>query len=128
MKASEHCIPRSQSLTNILACTASGGMKRSGSTESVRAKDRPFSSLMKKCRSVETLCNLKQNMINTTKINAPGMLYEIAKDGFDHIHQIDPSQQVYTTAQNELGTIVGNHVVQSTVISVLTHVAKHHPF
>lgn len=56
------------------------------------------------------------------------MLYEIAKDGFDHIHQIDPSQQVYTTAQNELGTIVGNHVVQSTVISVLTHVAKHHPF
>ena len=67
-------------------------------------------------------------MINTTKINAPGMLYEIAKDGFDHIHQVDPNQQVYNTVHNELGTIVGNHMVQSTVLSVVSHLAKHHPF
>lgn len=133
-------IRRSSSQTSIgshgstTRCITNHGMKRSASNESMRAnKDHVKStSFMKRCQSAEALGHIKDHTVDLLKQNTPGMIFDIVKDGVQHLQALDPGsvsgETIIHTIQGELGTVVGNHVAQSSVLSAVAHLTKHPPF
>lgn len=108
------------------------GMKRSPSTESVRAKENKYVSVMKKCKSADEINTIKHNLTDVVKQNVPGVLYDLVKDGTERLQSVDTSHlsagDVVHTLQSDIGSIMVNHVTQSSIMSVVSHVAKHPPF
>ena len=133
-------IRRSSSQTSVgshgstTQCITSHGMKRSVSNESMRAnKDRVRStSFMRRCQSTEALEHIKYHTVDLVKQNTPGMIFDLVKDGVQHLQASDvgcvSGDTITHTIQGELGTVVCNHVVEGSVLSVVAHLAKHPPF
>jgi hypothetical protein len=135
-KESSNHMRRSSSNTQLGTSSLSGnGMKRSTSTDSVRGNKsiKSIPQEMKKCKSEDTLSTIKNNISDVVKQNVPGVLYDLVKDGTDHLHDTFDVGHLSTgdvvhALQTDIGSIMINHLTQTSVISMVSHVAKHPPF
>jgi len=120
---------KSSSSVNLRQNSSNFNSNRRSSIEnpSVILKAEKYKQPIKKVKSLECLEKMKQSALDVVKANATGFIYEVMKDGSEHMDgDNSPYEMFQKLVHDDIGSIMVNHVTEGSIISIVSHATKHH--